>query len=111
MPQIGPSGVARRVGRDVVEPRKETFERLRGLAVDALNFISASFTLGAESVAIEVPARDADDPRGLGELLAALAMEKRRIELAISEVARPAEHDEIKRINLDDARSHVASQV
>ena len=56
-------------------------------------------------------ARDADDPRGLGELPAPLAMEKRRIELAIGEVAGPAEHDEIKRINLDDARSHVASWV
>ena len=57
-----------------------------------------------------MPARDADDPRRLGELVAALAVEQRRIELAVGQVARAAEDDEVERLNLDVAYGHDASQ-
>src|SRR5260370_15973771 len=55
-------------------------------------------------------ARDANDSRGLGELFACLAMKQRGIELAIGQVSRAAEDDEIERFNLHDACGHVASQ-
>ena len=79
-------------------------------ASTALNFISASLTVARNASRSRCAARDADDPRGLAELPAPLAMKQRRVKLAVGEIARPAENDEVKRIDLDDARGHVASQ-
>ncbi len=110
IPKIGPAGVVHGVGSDVVEAGEEPIERLARAVVDRLEFHQRVLHAGAEDVAVEAPARHADDPGRVGELSAPLAMEQRRIELAIGEIARPAEHDQIERINLDDARSHFASQ-
>ena len=51
-------------------------------------------------------ARDADDSGRLGELLAAVAVQQRGIELAIGEIACAAEHDEVERIDLDEFGRH-----
>ena len=75
------------------------------------NLTSASFTRGAEGVAIERAARDADDARGLGELIAHFAVKQRGIEFAIGEIAGAAEDDEIERIDLDDSRRHGVSRM
>ncbi len=110
IPEIRPPVVVHGVGGDVVEAGEEPLERLARFVVGRFELDQRVLHAGAEGVAVEMPARHADDPGRLAELPAPLAMEQRRIELAIGEIARPAEHDEIEGINLDDAQSHFASQ-
>ena len=62
--------------------------------------------LDAVLTVVHRAARHPDDARRLGKLFASLSMEQRRIELAISQVARAAEHHEIERINFDIACGH-----
>ena len=57
----------------------------------------------AERVAVERPARHADDAGRIGELAARLPVEERGIELAVGEVAGTAEDEEVERIDLDDS--------
>ena len=108
--EIAPAGVARRVGGDIVEAGEEALERRPGVVVDGGEFHQRVLHARAELAAIEMPARHADDPGRLGELVAALAVEQRGIELAVGQVAGAAEDDEIERFNLDDACGHDASQ-
>src|ERR1700734_3114983 len=53
--------------------------------------------------------RRPNDPGRVGELVAALTIEERRIELTISQVARAAKNDEIEWLDLDNACGHDAS--
>src|SRR5271155_2777296 len=50
-----------------------------------------------------------NDPGRVGELVAALTVEERRIELTISKIARAAKNDEIEWLDLDNACGHGAS--
>ena len=53
-----------------------------------------------------IPAGDTDDPPGFRELAVAVALEKRRQELSIGEIARSAEHDEVEGFHGNDAAGH-----
>ena len=102
--EVRPAGVAGSVRGDIVDAGEKTFERRSRVVVDGGEFHQRFFHGGAKLAAIEMPARDADDPGRVGELFAALAVKQRRIEFAVGQVAGAAEDDEIERINLDNAR-------
>src|SRR5271163_2403433 len=53
--------------------------------------------------------RGPNDPGRVGELVAALTIEERRIEFAIGQIARAAKNDEIEWLDLDIACRHDAS--
>ena len=107
--EIRPPAVMHGVDRDIVETGEKSLCRRVRLVVHGVEFYQRVFDRGAKRVALEVTARSPDDPRRFGELIAALAVKKRGVELSISQIARAAKNDEIERLNLDDARGHNAS--
>ena len=57
-------------------------------------------------VVAHAPARHADDPPDRRQLAVAVALIERRQELAVGEIARAAEYDEVERLDGDDPAGH-----
>ena len=94
------------VERAIVDARQERVHRL--VAVLGVAELDQRLAHGLlEILAREFAPRDADDAGGVGELAALVAVEQRREQLAIGEIAGAAEHDEVEGIDLDDLGSHV----
>src|SRR6185437_6249886 len=80
--EVRPAAIAHRIDRDIVEPGQKSLRRRPRSVVDNAEFHQRLLDRGAERLAVEAPARRADDPGRLGELTAALAVKQRRVELA-----------------------------
>ena len=93
-----------------MEPLQEGLHRAR-LAI-GLRDVLGQRRLGRGAVLLVVhrPARDPDDPSDRGDLAVAVALEQGRQELAVGEVARPAEDDEIEGLDGNDPAAHDASR-
>ena len=77
--QLRPSGFADGVDRDIVDALKESIEESVRAEVGGAELDERVLDRGAESLAIEMAPGDADDARGLGELIAHFAMKQRGV--------------------------------
>ena len=107
--QIRPSAFARGVNRDKVEPGQKALHRRAVVTINGTELDQRVLDRSAKGVAIDPATRRSDDPSRLGELVAALAMKERRVELTMSQITGAAKDDEIEWLDLDNAWGHEAS--
>ena len=107
--QIRPSAFARGVNRDKVEPGEKALHRRAVVTINGTELDQGVFDRSAKGVAIDPAPRRSNDASRLGELVAALAMKQRRVELPMSQITGAAKDDEIEWLDLDNAYGHDAS--
>ena len=104
--QRAPAGIASRIDLRVVDAPEEAPERRVVQPLFGDEGAQRLLDQVAEGRAGQVLAGDADDARRIGELIVALAHEQRREQLAVGEIPRAAEHDDVERIDGDDPACH-----
>jgi hypothetical protein len=102
-----PSGVAHRIETHEMQTGDEAGHDLVDDPVRADEDGQRLDDRGAKSFVRELVTRDADDPRRIGDLAVEIAQVERRKQLAIGEIAGPAEDDQVERIDGDDPAGHV----